>query len=291
MKSMTGFGRGVGNNGTLAVSVELSSLNRKQLEVAVSLPKHLTELETFIRKEIAQKISRGRVMAQISIQNIDEGDENTKLDQKKVQLIQREFRALEESLGSKMTLSPADILSIPHILIQEEVSIEAVEPLLTEGTDIALEQLIVMREREGDDLKTDCELRLSNTESLLDKIITQAPLVVENYRTNLIARLEEFSDLKEAWEVDERLLKEVALYADRSDISEEITRFQSHLDKFQEYLAKDEPVGRPLDFLCQELNRELNTIGAKANDATLAQLVVEGKTEIEKIREQIQNVE
>jgi len=122
-----------------------------------------------------------------------------------------------------------------------------------------------MREREGADLQSDCEARLSTAESLLTKITERAPIVLTQYRENLINKLQESNGLGEAIAQDERIIREIALYADRSDITEEITRFQSHLDKFRDYLEKNEPIGRSLDFLCQELNRELNTIGAKAS--------------------------
>ena len=289
MQSMTGFGRGEASNETFSVNVELSSVNRKQAEITINLPRHLSELESDLRKLILQSVSRGRVMAQISIQHNNLTSQNLSLDRQKVRSLEDEFEKLGKELGREMQLTPSEILKIPNILIAKEILPSEVSELLTESTTLALKKLMEMRAREGADLLADCNTRLNKAEELLEHITKHAPLVLEHYRNNLLTKLADLGDSN--WAEDERVIKEIALYGDRSDISEEITRFRSHLDRFREYLRSSEPVGRSLDFLCQELNRELNTIGSKANDAQLAQMVVEGKTEIEKIREQIQNVE
>ncbi len=291
MKSMTGFGRGESSNETLTVNVELASLNRKQAEIAINLPRSLSELEGELRKQILDQISRGRVTAQITVQRINDASNALTLDQQKILALEKEFQSLSTTLGRELTLTPSEILTIPGVLTSMEVEAEQALPLIKTSLSEALKNLIEMREREGADLQVDCETRLATAESLLTKITERAPIVLTQYRENLISKLQDINGLDEAIAQDERIIREIALYADRSDITEEITRFQSHLDKFRDYLQKNEPIGRSLDFLCQELNRELNTIGAKANDALLAQLVVEGKTEIEKIREQIQNAE
>jgi len=291
MKSMTGFGRAEAVDQKRVVTVEVSSVNRKQSEVSISLPRNLLSIEGALRKLVLNKISRGRISVQLTIQEVEEENTDLKLDYQKALQLEKEFHQLSQALNRPLELTPSDFLNIPGILITEEVRPEEVLPLIESSLLEAMDMLVEMRVREGVDLLSDCEKRLQSAAVVLEKISARAPEVLEGYRQNLISKLEELKLNGENWVDDDRIIREIALFADRSDISEEITRFQSHLDKFQDYLGKGDPVGRSLDFLCQELNRELNTIGSKANDASLAQLVVEGKTEIEKIREQIQNVE
>jgi len=291
MKSMTGFGRAEAVDQKRVVTVEVSSVNRKQSEVSISLPRNLLSIEGALRKLVLNKISRGRISVQLTIQEVEEENTDLKLDYQKALQLEKEFHQLSQALNRPLELTPSDFLNIPGVLITEEVRPEEVLPLIESSLLEAMDMLVEMRVREGGDLLSDCEKRLQSAAVVLEKISARAPEVLEGYRQNLISKLEELKLNGENWADDDRIIREIALFADRSDISEEITRFQSHLDKFQDYLGKGDPVGRSLDFLCQELNRELNTIGSKANDASLAQLVVEGKTEIEKIREQIQNVE
>lgn len=288
---MTGFGRAEVSNENLTVTVEASSVNRKQSEVSLTLPRHLMSLEGELRKIVLGKISRGRVSAQFTIQEISPENTGIKLDQQLVLQLEKEFQVLSESMQRPMELTPSEILKIPNVIMTQEVSPEEVLPLLEAALAEAMDKLVEMRQREGLDLLADCKTRLQKAADILQRISARAPSVLEDYRTALITKLSELKLNGENWAEDDRVIKEIALFADRSDITEEVTRFQSHLDKFHDYLGKTEPIGRSLDFLCQELNRELNTIGAKANDAQLAQLVVEGKTEVEKIREQIQNAE
>ncbi len=286
---MTGFGRGESSNATHSVSVELSAVNRKQSEVSMNLPRSLSEYEAPLRKLILSQISRGRVNCQISITHLS-GDAE-EIDIVKVQRLEAQFQALSATLDRPLLPSVNDFLQIPGIFVTTEIDPEEIIPTIKEAIHRALTGLLEMRRREGADLLTDCQQRLATLEQLLGDISSQSPLILDHYRASLITKLQEANLGLENLHEDERIIKEVALFADRSDISEEITRFRSHLDKFYEYLRKDEPIGRSLDFLCQELNRELNTIGSKANNASLAHLVVTGKTEVEKIREQIQNAE
>ncbi len=289
--SMTGFGRGEATDGTYSVQIEISSLNRKQAEVVSNLPRDLSALEPQLRKLILERISRGRIQVQFTLHTSDLQSNAIRLDTDRAQALDQQFRRLSQTLGRDLQLTAADLLTLPNMIIEEAADPDVVSPLLEEAATKALHHLLEMREREGRDLLEDTERRLRAVESIICEIEQRAPTVVSNYRNNLITRLAEVMAEGQAWQKDDRIVKEIALYADRSDISEEVTRFRSHLDKFQDYLIQSASVGRSLDFLCQEFNRELNTMGAKANDATLAQLVVEAKTEIEKIREQIQNVE
>lgn len=294
---MTGFGRGEHATSALIARVELTSINRKQAEVIVQMPRIYTELEAEIRKLALEKISRGRLNINIQLEPATDASTELKLDTAKVLALQAEIQRLNHltvpglGVGLGLKLTTADILRLPDILTTAdntadiETARAAIFPALTAG----LESLMTMRASEGSHLKKDTLDRLSILESEAENIESHAPAVLKKYRENLHKRLSESGleiDL-----TDERILKEIGLFAEKCDISEEITRLSSHFQKFREYLATDQPVGRSLDFLCQELNREFNTIGSKANDATLAQHVVNAKTELEKIREQIQNVE
>ncbi len=292
---MTGFGRGEHATTALIARVELTSINRKQAEVLVQMPRIYSELEAEIRKLALEKISRGRLTINIQLEPATEAESELQIDTAKVIALQAEIQRLNElpdqNLDLKLTSN--DILRLPNVLTTTDNNADidtaktAILPALTAG----LESLMTMRASEGSHLKKDTLDRLSILENEAKLIETHAPRVLQRYRENLHKRLAESGlelDL-----TDERLLKEIGLFAEKCDISEELTRLASHFLKFREYLdaASDQPVGRSLDFLCQELNREFNTIGSKANDATLAQHVVNAKTELEKIREQIQNVE
>lgn len=288
---MTGFGRAEHATSTLAARVEASSVNRKQGEIVVQLPRCYNELEADIRKLALEKLSRGRVSISIQIEQSEGATSPIQINTQRARALEAAFTELSTAIDRPVQPSSADFLRTPEILSfdQEQASAEeamaAVIPAVTE----ALDNMIAMRASEGKHLHDDTKSRLTILEKITSQISTHAPSVVQRYREQLHRRLNESGleiDLN-----DDRLLKEIGLFAERCDISEEITRLHSHFEKFHEYLAKDEPIGRPLDFLCQELNREFNTIGSKANDATLAQHIVNAKTELEKVREQVQNVE
>ena len=288
---MTGFGRAEHATNTLAARVEASSVNRKQGEIVIQLPRCYNELEAEIRKIALGKLSRGRVSISIQIEQAEGTASPIQINAQRARALEAAFTELSEAIGRPLHPSSTDFLRTPDILLfdQEQASAEdamaAIQPAVTE----ALDNMIAMRASEGNHLRDDTEARLNILEKISTEISSHAPSVVQHYREQLHRRLSETEldvDLN-----DDRLLKEIGIFADRCDISEEITRLHSHFEKFRDYISKDEPIGRPLDFLCQELNREFNTIGSKANDATLAQHIVNAKTELEKIREQIQNVE
>ncbi|MBK1855723.1 YicC family protein [Verrucomicrobiaceae bacterium 5K15] len=291
MHSMTGFGRAEHATSTLAARVEASSVNRKQGEIVVQLPRAYAELEAEIRKMALGKLSRGRVNIAIQIEQSDTASDQIRINTKRARALEAAFTELSDAIDRPIQATSADFLRTPEILHfdQESASVEEAREAVIPAVNDALDSMIAMRASEGQHLHDDTEARLSSLEHIAEQISSHAPAVVTHYREQLHRRLSEAGleiDLN-----DERLLKEIGLFAERCDISEEITRLHSHFTKFREYLGKDEPVGRPLDFLCQELNREFNTIGSKAHDATLAQLIVNAKTELEKVREQVQNVE
>lgn len=288
---MTGFGRGSAVTGAWLACVELSTVNRKQAEVVVQLPRELSEIDGRVRKQVQTAVSRGRVQVSINLEPAQGCPSAVRVDAALARAFEAAFSELGELIGRKVLPSAADYLRQPGVLaigasqIDAETAWAAIAPALEE----ALTQLTTMRSREGADLLTDFSARLSMLESLTQRIASGAPERPVRQRDLLLKRLRDTGlDLDPA---DERVVKELALFADRCDISEEVTRLDSHFAKFREYMDAAEPPGRALDFLCQEIFREFNTIGSKANDASIAQTIVEAKTELEKIREQVQNVE
>jgi uncharacterized protein (TIGR00255 family) len=291
MQSMTGFGRGEYSGLELTAVVEVTSVNRKQADIHFNLPRELSVLESGLRKVVLALISRGRITISISLEKRNSKTGGITVDQDRARDLETAFRQLSEVLGRPVQPVAADFLRIPEILSFDQAGFDPgeAEAVIRPALDLALESLIAMRTAEADDLRKDLLLRLALLEEKTSAIAARTPAMVERQRDLLHSRLREAGldlDLE-----DERLLKEVALFAERCDVTEETTRLVSHLGRFRQYLASAEPVGRSLDFLCQEINREFNTIGSKANNAGIGQTVVEAKTELEKIREQVQNLE
>jgi len=292
---MTGFGRGEAAAGGRSWLVECSSVNRKQLEVVISLPREVpsAEVEPMLRQQVQKRVSRGRVQVQARWVESAQGAgvAAVQMNAEVAGAYLEQARALGGKLGVPGELTMVELLRLPGVIVQgaaEEAEAFEMEPLQA-AFDEALRSLIAMREVEGAHLQEELLGRLAEIERLLGEITGLAPGVVSQHRAALRQRLAEAG--MELPLDDERLVKEIALYADRCDISEELGRAASHLKQFRAGLESGEAVGRSLDFLSQEFFREFNTMGAKANDAALAHLVVAAKTELEKIREQIQNIE
>lgn len=288
---MTGFGRAEHAGDGIIARVEIATVNRKQADIHFSLPRELTGLEADLRKSVLRFVSRGRVNVSIHLERTSGSDESLSVDSGRAQALEAAFIEISEILDRPVKPEAADFMKAPGVLTFEhsgwnaDDAAEAIHPAM----EAALEKLVEMRNAEGSDLKADFVERLGILEQHAETIGKATPMVVERQRDSLHNRLREAEieiDLN-----DERLLKEIALFAERCDISEETTRLASHINRFREYLDSNEPVGRSLDFLCQEINREFNTIGSKANDAEIGQNVVGAKTELEKIREQVQNIE
>lgn len=290
LKSMTGFGAGVAQAGEICVRVELSSVNRKQLDVSLRLPPALIGLESTVQKEVKKVVSRGRLSGSVQI---DWGEEavGVHLDMNRATALIEQLRAAAQALGLDDSLDANALLRIPHLFQSEAPELDSAQMVqpLTAALRAALEQLDAMRAREGRELEADLARRLLALETRLEKICALAPQVLERYRTRLLAGLSACGI--DHIESDERVLREIALFGDKADISEEITRLQSHLQQFRQRMNSSEPSGRPLDFLVQEFFREINTIGSKANHLEITEQVVAFKAELERIREQIQNVE
>lgn len=291
MKSMTGYGRGHVSDSSLAVTVEVNSVNRKQLEPAINLPRDLAALEPRVREIIAAQLSRGRINVLITTTSLATDSTGDLIDWS---VAVRGHTALQKLVERHQLVGGVDLrslLTIPGVLRVEARSVdgELVWPQMEKAVRQALEQLIAMRTREGVDLCTDLETRAGNILFAVEKIRQLHPAVIERYRNALHERVHKTGIELEL--DDERLAKEIVLFADRCDISEELTRLQSHLGQFSENLTKTEPIGRTLEFIVQEIGRELNTLGAKANDTAISQIIVTCKGEMEKIREQVQNIE
>jgi uncharacterized protein (TIGR00255 family) len=288
---MTGFGRGEAHGAGVTWLVECSAVNRKALEVVINLPRDLAELENAARAKVSAVASRGRVNVSVKTDTSGESASVLKVDEALAAQYVTAMRDMAERLSLTSLPTAADMTRCPGVFRLEEGSTEPTSawPLIEKALDAALARLVSMRESEGAHLKADMTARLETLAALLVSIGRLSPQVVDHYRKQLRQRLEDAGVPLPL--DDDRLVKEIALFADRCDVSEELTRAASHLKQFHTYLAATEPMGRSLDFLTQELAREFNTIGSKANNAEIAHLVVTGKTEIEKIREQVQNVE
>ncbi|MFK7849738.1 MAG: YicC/YloC family endoribonuclease [Akkermansiaceae bacterium] len=293
MQSMTGFGRGTHATSEWMATVEISSINRKQLEVIPNLPRSLQALESRVRKATLPHAARGRVQVAIRIERPEDAEvSKVRANLKLAQSLESAFLELSTAVGRGITPTSTDFLRLPGIFevgdsqdLDPDTVWEVIEPAFNE----AIHHWNMMRSTEGNHLLEDFLDRLKGLENLTQAITRHAPSRPERQRELLNKRL---SDLGIALEdSDERLAKELAIFADRCDVSEELIRLDSHFSKFSEYLHSKEASGRSLDFLCQELLREFNTIGSKANDALIAQTIVEAKTELEKIREQVQNIE
>ncbi len=291
MKSMTGYGHGEAADEVWQITAEFTGVNRKQTDIAVNLPGRLVDLEPEVRRRIGDNISRGRVNARFTLERRGTDESCLRVDESLARQYVEAARRVSEATGADLRIAAADLFRAPGVFRMEETAAdpEVLKDLVIQAADAALAQLVVMQAEEGRHLKADLEARLQAITEEIAGVREQAPAVVAGYRKSLFTRLEGAGlalDLN-----DDRVLREIGLFAERSDISEELTRIASHLQQFRRYFDSHEPTGRPLDFLCQELNRELNTIGSKANDAAIAQRIVNAKTELEKIREQVQNVQ
>jgi len=288
MRSMTGYGRGTAAFDGRQVAVELSAVNRKQAEI--SLPRALLELEPRVRDEINAHISRGRLTVVVGLHAKD-GKRSGALNVAAAKAYRDQLDALRKSLKLEGEITLDQVLRGPGVLDSDDVEIEteAVWPALRKALKGALDQFVKMRKSEGEALASDLRKRVLAIQKNVKTVGVLAPKVMEHHRGTLLERAAKAGLEIEA--SDERLLKEIVFFADRSDISEELTRLRSHLDQFFTQLGKDEPVGRTLDFLLQEMFRETNTIGNKANFLAISQIIVGMKTELEKLREQVQNIE
>ena len=298
LKSMTGFGRGQYEDENFSITVEMKTVNHRYNEVAIRLPRFLNPLEDKIRKTILKTVNRGRIDVFINADYTTSENCTLKVDKN---LAAAYHKALQE-VGAAIGLEELNINSAQEVMYlsrcQDVINVkegffdvETVWHKVEQAVNEALKNLVAMRETEGGNIYGDFIYRADLIAEKLTQIEARSPMVVEEYQAKLTDRLNNLLSDHNITVEPERLLQEVAIFADRASITEEIVRLKSHIKQFKNIINSDQPVGRKLDFLIQEFNREANTIASKANDYTLAQIVVEIKAEIEKIREQIQNIE
>ena len=291
IQSMTGFGRSEFFAGTRQITVEIKSINHRYSEFSIKLPRKYAPLEERVRQRLAKAVSRGKVDVFIKAEEREGSEQEMNIDKALAAKYHEKIQELSRLLELPMDLSVTRLIELPGVMRIQEAAEEPEEvwQQLSVPLEEALAHLLEMRQREGEGLAKDFFARLDYLEELRDRLLARAPLVVEQYRQKLSARI---AELMGQLPVEEnRLVQEVAMFADRASVDEELVRLESHFRQFGLLLGETQPVGRKLDFLCQEMNREINTTGSKANDLEMTKIVVEMKSELEKLREQVQNIQ
>ena len=292
LTSMTGHGRASARSGDFSVDIELSTTNRKQLDIHLNLPRELTALESKVHGEVKRKVERGRVSGRIVLKaSGGKGQSGIKIDEAKAADALEQLRAVGKRLKVEDNIGLAEIMRIPDVLSVESATIDAdtVWPLCKRVLAQALKDLREMRQREGALLEADLIARMKSMHAGFAKIEKRAPGASTRQRKKVQSRIKEAG--VEIASNDPSLLREIALYADGVDITEELIRLNSHFKQWDVLIKKKSAVGRSLDFLAQEMLREINTVGSKSSDAKIAHEVVHFKAELEKLREQVQNIE
>ena len=294
LRSMTAYARASKDSSFGRIVVQISSLNRRHLEVVVNLPREFNIFDTDIKKWVTAQIGRGQVSVDISVSFKEEGPIKVTPNLLLVRQLKKAWEGIASEVGAPLAqaadltlyVGQENLLTFQQDLVQEDLYRESLRYVISD----ALQQFVAMKVKEGATLQEDILSRLEKLRSYIRLVSEKCIHTPEKYRQKLLARLQEL--VPTAMDHEERMLREVAIYSERVDISEEVTRFFSHLDQLEEVLRGQETtVGKKVDFLIQEINREANTIGSKSSEVEIARLVVEAKTELERIREQIQNVE
>lgn len=288
LKSMTGYGRSIYESDNRRFTIEIKSVNHKYNDVSIKMNKNISYLESTIRKKVKENISRGKVDVHIMLEEL-ETDKKIKINKKLAENYISNIREIAKENNTEIIINMSDILMIPDILCtNENIEDENIEKELLEGLDIAIKNFIDMRIKEGAKIREDLLNRLDIINKYLSEINSYSTGLVEEYIVKLKKRIKEI--LKDDIIDENRLSTEVVIYADKCSIEEEITRLNSHINQFKDMLDENN-IGKKMDFLIQEMNREINTIASKANCLNITKLVVEVKNELENIREQVQNVE
>ncbi|TNJ67207.1 YicC family protein [Paenibacillus hemerocallicola] len=293
IRSMTGFGQSGRSSGGYRLLVELKSVNHRYSEITVRIPREWLSLEDGVKREIQHAVKRGKVEAFVSIEKEAGGSKSVEIDWTIAEGYRQAAEQLRERFGISDTLTLKDMMTLPGLILFREAEQEA-EPLTEPLLEIVREAasiMLRMRETEGDHISRYMTERLEQLDYHRREMVSAAGQAVEEFRSKLHERLTELLGDAALRQDDPRLITEVAVMADRSDVGEELSRLSSHIDQCRKLLSADEPVGRRLDFLIQEMNREVNTIGSKSNRLELADRVIEMKAELEKMREQAQNIE
>lgn len=291
IKSMTGYGTGTAEGGGKTFTVEIKAVNSRYSDFSIKMPRVYTFLEEPLRKKASEKITRGKVDIYINVETNGEGDSVVNINKPLAKAYLDALRELSEDLGVQSNANAETFLRIPDVFTVEKApeDTELITNTVTEALSMALEGFDAMRIAEGEKLVLDLKEHLAFIDNATGEIEKRSPKIVDEYR----ARIEErMRDLLGSVTYDEtRLLTEVAIFSDKVNVNEETVRLRSHIAQFNEMLDGGGSVGRKIDFLIQEMNREINTIGSKSNDLDIARIVIDVKAEIEKLREQIQNIE
>ena len=291
IKSMTGFGAGDAETADFKVHIEVKAVNQRFLETNYQMPYSMNMFENQLTKKIKEYASRGKLDINIRFQDLRDKAVTVKVDKGLVAAYGQALQEISSQLELSAPVTAAQIASYPDVLKlnEENADLEAAQPVLMQAMEQALESFVAMREAEGQNIQRDLLARIATLENFVGELEKLAPEIVAAYRQRLENLLREYlakEDIEES-----RIIQEVALFTDKVNYTEETVRLRSHFNQFRQIITAGEPVGRKLDFLIQEMNREINTVASKANSAGAAQFVVDVKSEIEKIREQIQNIE
>jgi len=289
--SMTGYGRGARIVEGRDLTVELKSVNHRFLDLSFRMPRSFAYLEDSLRNLLQSRLSRGHIDIFITYRNLREDSKSVAVDKALLNAYVSAMQEMSEHTGLENDARLTYYAKFPDVLRVDEAEEDrdALRELALACMNDAIDELIAMREKEGISMGEDIEMRLKNIEVFTAGVKERAPLVVEEYREKLTQRV---AEILEGKEIDlNRITQEVAIFTDRVNIDEEIARMHSHLKGMRDAMASGQPIGRRLDFIVQEMNREANTMGSKASDITLVNHVVNLKSEIEKIREQVQNIE
>lgn len=290
MKSMTGFGRAnLESNGKNYI-IDIKTVNNKYSDITVKCPKRLSFMEDKIRKQIANKITRGKVDVSVSFFDFSNKSKNVVLNKEIAKEYIKQLREIADENNLSENISVVEIAKLPDILnsIDSDNDEEIINETL-QCLNMALDSLIDMRKTEGENIKQDLLARIERVKNLVDRITANSKGIVEEYVSKLEKRVKEI--LKNDVVDENRIAQEAVIYADKTSIEEELTRLNSHIVQFNELVNRDGPVGKKLDFMIQEMNRETNTIGSKAGSGEITKAVIDLKVELEDIREQVQNIE
>lgn len=291
IKSMTGYGKSTLEINSRKYQVEIKSLNHRYLDISIRMPKQLSYLEETIKQQISSKISRGKIDVFISWENNSIEGRTIKINTALAKAYIEELRKLAEEENLSDNIEVNDIARYPDVLIvQENQEDETIKNEIIEVVNKAVNNLVEMKQNEGIKIAEDLQKRLDYIQEKVNKVKEFSTGLINEYIVKLEERIKEL--LPNNQEIDKnRLMQEIVIYADKCSIEEEVTRLNSHIGQFKEFLKSDETVGKKLDFIIQEMNRETNTIGSKSNNLNITNGVIDMKTEIENLREQVQNIE
>jgi len=291
IKSMTGYGKSTLEINSRKYQVEIKSLNHRYLDISIRMPKQLSYLEETIKQQISSKISRGKIDVFISWENNSIEGRTIKINTALAKAYIEELRKLAEEENLSDNIEVNDIARYPDVLIvQENQEDETIKNEIIEVVNKAVKNLVEMKQNEGIKIAEDLQKRLDYIQEEVNKVKEFSTGLINEYIVKLEERIKEL--LPNNQEIDKnRLMQEIVIYADKCSIEEEVTRLNSHIGQFKEFLKSDETVGKKLDFIIQEMNRETNTIGSKSNNLNITNGVIDMKTEIENLREQVQNIE